>query len=76
MIAQDLAREKPDKISNWHMGFDEIKMPGMVSHVHEISGYLTCMTDGSAEITFLYQLTRGLQEASFGVWCARYAFLS
>ncbi|KIR32664.1 DNA mismatch repair protein MSH3 [Cryptococcus deuterogattii MMRL2647] len=58
MIAQDLAREKPDKISNWHMSFDEIKMP-----------------DGSAEITFLYQLTRGLQEASFGVWCARLAGL-
>ena len=28
-VAQDLAREKPDKISNWHMSFDEIKMPGM-----------------------------------------------
>jgi DNA mismatch repair protein MSH3 len=27
--------------------------------------------DGSAEITFLYKLTRGLAEASFGVWCAR-----
>ncbi|OXG15057.1 DNA mismatch repair protein MSH3 [Cryptococcus neoformans Ze90-1] len=57
-VAQDLAREKPDKISNWHMSFDEIKMP-----------------DGGAEITFLYQLTRGLQEASFGVWCARLAGL-
>lgn len=34
------------------------------------------MADGGAEITFLYQLTRGLQEASFGVWCARYAHLS
>lgn len=57
-VAQDLAREKPDKISNWHMSFDEIQMP-----------------DGGAEITFLYQLTRGLQEASFGVWCARLAGL-
>lgn len=33
------------------------------------------MPDGGAEITFLYQLTRGLQEASFGVWCARLAGL-
>ena len=28
--------------------------------------------DGSAEITFLYKLTRGLTEASFGIWCGRY----
>lgn len=32
--------------------------------------------DGSAEITFLYRLTRGLAEASFGVWCARYALVT
>ncbi|WRT65670.1 uncharacterized protein IL334_002615 [Kwoniella shivajii] len=58
MVAEQLAREKPDQISNWHMAFDEIKLP-----------------DGSAEITFLYKLTRGLAEASFGVWCARLAGL-
>nr|XP_031862964.1 uncharacterized protein CI109_001439 [Kwoniella shandongensis]KAA5530036.1 hypothetical protein CI109_001439 [Kwoniella shandongensis] len=58
MVAEELAREKPDQISNWHMGFEEVKLP-----------------DGSAEITFLYQLKRGLAEASFGVWCARLAGL-
>ncbi|WWD05762.1 hypothetical protein V865_003845 [Kwoniella europaea PYCC6329] len=58
MVAEQLAREKPDQISNWHMAFDEIKLP-----------------DGSAEITFLYKLTHGLAEASFGVWCARLAGL-
>nr|XP_019050346.1 DNA mismatch repair protein MSH3 [Kwoniella bestiolae CBS 10118]OCF29276.1 DNA mismatch repair protein MSH3 [Kwoniella bestiolae CBS 10118] len=58
MVAEQLAREKPNQISNWHMAFDEIKLP-----------------DGSAEITFLYKLTRGLAEASFGVWCARLAGL-
>ncbi|WWC60269.1 uncharacterized protein I303_102837 [Kwoniella dejecticola CBS 10117] len=58
MVAEQLAREKPNQISNWHMAFDEIKMP-----------------DGSAEITFLYRLTKGLAEASFGIWCARLAGL-
>ncbi|WVQ94763.1 hypothetical protein IAU59_001844 [Kwoniella sp. CBS 9459] len=58
MVAEQLAREKPKQISNWHMSFDEIKLP-----------------DGSAEITFLYKLTKGLAEASFGVWCARLAGL-
>ncbi|WVR03855.1 hypothetical protein IAU60_000852 [Kwoniella sp. DSM 27419] len=58
MVAEQLAKEKPDQISNWHMSFDEIKLP-----------------DGSAEITFLYKLTQGLAEASFGVWCARLAGL-
>ncbi|ORY24383.1 muts domain V-domain-containing protein [Naematelia encephala] len=58
MVAEELAREYPKQISNWHMSFEEIKLP-----------------DGSAEITFLYQLTRGLAEASFGVWCARLAGL-
>ncbi|WWC87833.1 uncharacterized protein L201_002726 [Kwoniella dendrophila CBS 6074] len=58
MVAEQLAREKPNQISNWHMAFDEIKLP-----------------DGSAEITFLYKLTKGLAEASFGVWCARLAGL-
>ena len=29
------------------------------------------LPDGSSEITFLYKLTRGLAEASFGIWCAR-----
>ncbi|KAK8861547.1 hypothetical protein IAR55_002369 [Kwoniella newhampshirensis] len=58
MVAEELAKEKPDRISNWHMSFEEVKLP-----------------DGSAEITFLYQLKRGLAEASFGVWCARLAGL-
>ncbi|WVQ64881.1 uncharacterized protein L199_003050 [Kwoniella botswanensis] len=58
MVAEQLARERPNQISNWHMAFDEIKLP-----------------DGSAEITFLYKLTQGLAEASFGVWCARLAGL-
>ncbi|WVQ79017.1 hypothetical protein IAT38_001109 [Cryptococcus sp. DSM 104549] len=58
MVAEELAREKPGQISNWHMSFDEQKQP-----------------DGHAEITFLYQLSPGLAEASFGVWCARLAGL-
>ncbi|WWC68667.1 uncharacterized protein I206_102599 [Kwoniella pini CBS 10737] len=58
MVAEQLAREKPSQISNWHMAFDEIKLG-----------------DGSAEITFLYKLTKGLAEASFGIWCARLAGL-
>ncbi|WVF67166.1 hypothetical protein IAT40_001912 [Kwoniella sp. CBS 6097] len=58
MVAEQLARERPKQISNWHMSFDEVKLP-----------------DGSAEITFLYKLTKGLAEASFGVWCARLAGL-
>jgi len=58
MVAEELAKENPGQISNWHMAFDEIKLP-----------------DGSAEITFLYKLSRGLAEASFGIWCARLAGL-
>ncbi|KAL7423908.1 Mismatch repair protein msh3 [Cryptotrichosporon argae] len=58
MVAEQLAREFPEKISNWHMSFDEVRLP-----------------DGSAEITFLYCLSPGLAEASFGVWCARLAGL-
>ncbi|RXK40429.1 DNA mismatch repair protein MSH3 [Tremella mesenterica] len=58
-VAEELAREFPAKISNWHMAFDQVKSP----------------VDGSAEITFLYKLSRGLAEASFGVWCARLAGL-
>lgn len=57
-VAEQLAKEMPDKVSNWHMSFDERSLP-----------------DGSKEITFLYRLTRGLAEASFGVWCARLAGL-
>ena len=56
VVAEELASEYPKQVSNWHMSFEEIKMP-----------------DGSAEITFLYRLTKGLAEASFGVWCARCA---
>lgn len=33
------------------------------------------LPDGSAEITFLYHLKKGLADASFGVWCARLAGL-
>ncbi|GFZ42602.1 MutS protein homolog 3 [Saitozyma sp. JCM 24511] len=58
MVAEELAKERPTQISNWHMSFSEMKLP-----------------DGSAEITFLYKLTPGLAEASFGVWCARLAGL-
>ncbi|TYJ59150.1 hypothetical protein B9479_000139 [Cryptococcus floricola] len=35
----------------------------------------TTLPDGSKEITFLYNLTSGLANASFGVWCARLAGL-
>jgi len=28
MVAEELAREFPQHISNWHMSFSEIKMPG------------------------------------------------
>ncbi|KAK4686072.1 DNA mismatch repair protein MSH3, partial [Tremellales sp. Uapishka_1] len=58
MVAEELAKEFPHQVSNWHMSFDEQSLP-----------------DGSAEITFLYRLSRGLAEASFGVWCARLAGL-
>jgi DNA mismatch repair protein MSH3 len=28
MVAEELAREFPQHISNWHMSFSEIKLPG------------------------------------------------
>jgi DNA mismatch repair protein MSH3 len=68
MVAEELAREFPQHISNWHMSFSEIKLPGKLFCCLLIG---TDFVDGSAEITFLYKLTRGLAEASFGVWCAR-----
>lgn len=61
----------PRQISNWHMSFEEIKLPGM-PHIGGTADLALMIPDGSAEITFLYQLTRGLAEASFGVWCARW----
>ncbi|WVQ74512.1 hypothetical protein IAR50_004113 [Cryptococcus sp. DSM 104548] len=35
----------------------------------------TALPDGSKEITFLYNLSPGLAEASFGIWCAHLAGL-
>lgn len=69
MTAEPLLQH-PNHISNWHMSFEEIQMPGESLLV---CGSVILMSgpDGSAEITFLYKLTRGLAEASFGVWCAR-----
>jgi DNA mismatch repair protein MSH3 len=68
MVAEELAREYPRHISNWHMSFSEIRLPGQSLFSPRKTANLV---DGSAEITFLYKLTRGLAEASFGVWCAR-----
>nr|ODO02407.1 DNA mismatch repair protein MSH3 [Cryptococcus depauperatus CBS 7855] len=30
IVAEELAREKPQQISNWHMSFEEVKLPGDV----------------------------------------------
>jgi DNA mismatch repair protein MSH3 len=71
-VAEELAREFPSLISNWHMGFEEVKLPGELAILDPLPGEnIADIPDGSAEITFLYRLTRGLAEASFGVWCAR-----
>lgn len=69
-VAEQLAREMPSKVSNWHMAFDERTLPGEL-YVPCFRSVIADKTDGSREITFLYRLTRGLAEASFGVWCAR-----
>ena len=29
-VAEELAKEYPNTISNWHMAFDEVKMPGQL----------------------------------------------
>lgn len=30
-VAEELAREFPSLISNWHMGFEEVKLPGKLA---------------------------------------------
>jgi len=30
MVAEELAKENPKQISNWHMSFDEAKLPGKI----------------------------------------------
>lgn len=53
------------------MSFSETKLPGRYLFISGVPRE-TDEADGSAEIAFLYRLTRGLAEASFGVWCARW----
>lgn len=75
LVAEELAKEvSPDySFDTSSCSADSSQNPKQISNWH-MSFDEVKAPDGSAEITFLYRLTRGLAEASFGVWCARSVF--
>ena len=71
-----LGPQYPTEVSNAHMGFIEEEKMGEPTYSytrHSFAYYFP--QDGHREVHFLYSLTKGITQNSFGIECARLAGL-